>query len=82
MKIPVVFDRLWQNRVNTPGLATAGLPSAYVKKPSSSEVERGGCEIAGAHRTALSERLGEIAEELEGRADELDRADPRSANSG
>jgi hypothetical protein len=33
-------------------------------------------EIAGTYRTALSERLRDIAEELEGRADELERTDP------
>jgi len=33
------------------------------------------CQYAGVGHS----RLGEIAEELEGRADELDRADPRSA---
>jgi hypothetical protein len=33
-------------------------------------------EIAGTYQTPLSERLQEIAEELEGRADELDEGNP------
>jgi len=33
-------------------------------------------DIAGTHQTPLSERLREIAEEMEGRADELENGKP------
>jgi hypothetical protein len=84
------FGRVWQNRVNAPRFLewqqASGCSSRYdwlgKRVPLRQQAQflreraRRLREIADAERTPLSERLREIAADLETRADELERSNP------